>query len=113
MAHEIRNPLSSIKGYATVFGTKFEEGSEESAAARVMVAEVDRLNKAITELLDLARPLEASPTSTDVAELVERSLRLIGPDAQASGVETRFEPMDGLPQVSLDPDRTAQGPAQP
>ena len=37
VAHEIRNPLSSIKGYATYFGQRFPDGSEDREAANVMV----------------------------------------------------------------------------
>ena len=51
VAHEIRNPLSSIKGYATYFGQRFPEGSDDREAANVMVSEVNRLNRVITDLL--------------------------------------------------------------
>ena len=53
VAHEIRNPLSSIKGYATYFGQRFPEGSDDREAAAVMVREVDRLNRVITDLIGL------------------------------------------------------------
>lgn len=51
VAHEIRNPLSSIKGYATYFGQRFPDGSEIAEAPAVMVREVDRLNRVITDLI--------------------------------------------------------------
>ncbi|MBW1989966.1 MAG: PAS domain-containing protein [Deltaproteobacteria bacterium] len=108
VAHEIRNPLSSIKGMATYFGGKFAENSEDREAARVMVQEVERLNRAVTQLLEFARPADITPRKTDVNHLLEHSLRLVREDARAKGVEVEFSADPGLPEVSLDPDRMAQ-----
>jgi two-component system sensor histidine kinase HydH len=58
VAHEIRNPLSSIKGFAQYFAKRFKGQEEEEGYAAVMVKEVDRLNRVITELLDFAGPKE-------------------------------------------------------
>lgn len=49
--------LSSIKGYTTYFGGRFPEGSADREAAQVMaVKEVERLNRAIGDLIGLSRP---------------------------------------------------------
>src|SRR4030042_6100665 len=58
VAHEIRNPLSSIKGFAQYFVKRFSGQPEDQGYATVMVKEVDRLNRVITELLDFAGPKE-------------------------------------------------------
>jgi len=58
IAHEIRNPLSSIKGLARHLGDRFKEGSEERRYASIMADEVDRLNRAVSELLEFARPAD-------------------------------------------------------
>lgn len=108
IAHEIRNPLSSIKGFATYFGTKFPEGSEDRESASVMIREVDRLNRVISELLEFARPSELRLRPTEVNELMRHALRLIEPDAKAKKIEIRFSPTEGLPRVAIDPDRFTQ-----
>jgi two-component system, NtrC family, sensor histidine kinase HydH len=56
VAHEIRNPLSSIKGIASYYKSKFENGSKDKEMAGVMIEEVDRLNRVISELIEFARP---------------------------------------------------------
>jgi two-component system sensor histidine kinase HydH len=56
VAHEIRNPLSSIRGFAQYFMSRFKGQEEEQGYASIMVKEVDRLNRVVTDLLDLARP---------------------------------------------------------
>jgi len=109
VAHEIRNPLSSIKGMASYFGSKFPDGSEDQAAARVMSDEVDRLNRVISELLDFARPSELSRRPTDVEQLLTHSLKLIERDAAVKNItiEQTID-MDPSQRPELDADRFAQ-----
>jgi two-component system sensor histidine kinase HydH len=53
MAHEVRNPLSTIKGFGAYFSTKFEIGSRERALLNEMDGDIDRLNRIISEFLEL------------------------------------------------------------
>lgn len=111
VAHELRNPLSSIKGYATYFGSRFAEGSEDRYAAGIMVQEVDRLNRVITDLINLSRPSDLRLVEHSGAEsvaLVERALHLIQHDAEARGVTLHFEAEPHLPVAQIDPDRFLQ-----
>ena len=50
IAHEIRNPLSAIKGYATFFGSLFDNHSDNRKAADLMAQEVDRLTQVFLNL---------------------------------------------------------------
>lgn len=108
VAHEIRNPLSSIKVLATYFGKKFPEGSEDQESATVMVSEVDRLNRVISELLEFARPSDLELKETDVNELLEHSVRLTQQDAKTKGIEIILTREKKLPSVLIDPDRFTQ-----
>ena len=53
VAHEIRNPLSSIKGLAKYFAERAPAGGEAHQLAQVMAKEADRLNRVVSELLEL------------------------------------------------------------
>ncbi len=108
VAHELRNPLSSIKGYATYFGGRFPEGSPDREAAQVMVKEVERLNRAIGDLIGLSRPTDIRPRLIGMRRLIEDTLRLIGQDAVAHKITVRLEAPDTLPDVAIDPDRMRQ-----
>jgi two-component system sensor histidine kinase HydH len=108
IAHEIRNPLSSIKGLATLFGGQFDEGSEGKEAAGVMLREVDRLNRVISELLEFARPSDLKLNPVDINDLLEHSVRLVQQDAKTKDIETKLAKHGGLPLVALDPDRFSQ-----
>jgi two-component system sensor histidine kinase HydH len=108
IAHEIRNPLSSIKGVAAYFGDRFAETVEDKELAGVMVREVDRLNRVISELLEFARPSELKLKQTNVNELLEHSIRLVRQDAKSNNIEVDLSLSEDLPRVVLDPDRFSQ-----
>ncbi len=109
VAHEIRNPLSSIKGYATYFGQRFPEGSDDRQAAAVMVREVERLNRVITDLIGLSRPTDVHAVPSDIIAVVEHSLRLLRQDAEKKQIQLHiFYPKQPLPPVLLDVDRFGQ-----
>ncbi|MEG2172208.1 MAG: two-component system sensor histidine kinase ZraS [Desulfovibrionaceae bacterium] len=108
VAHEIRNPLSSIKGYATYFGQLFPEGSEDRAAAGVMVREVDRLNRVITDLIGFSRPTDVHLQPTPLTDVAEHALRLLGQDAAQRGVKLVLDAAPSLPPALLDADRFGQ-----
>jgi len=110
VAHEIRNPLSSIKGFATYLGTRQGNERESEAAveaARAMIGEVDRLNRVVSELLDFARPSNLTIAPVSLKELLERTMRLACMDAAAKGVSLRSAELDAQSTSTL-PTKGAQ-----
>ena len=108
IAHEIRNPLSSIKGYVTYFGSLFEEGSENRKAAGIMIGEVDRVNRVISELLEFARPSDLKLQKTDLGELIDHSLRIVDHEAKYARVHIAKVFKEDIPKLIIDPDRFSQ-----
>lgn len=108
VAHEIRNPLSSIKGLATYLGGKFSKEAPEHLAARTLSEEVDRLNRVVSELLDFARPGEFSLQPGDITPVIERAIRLVQNDAANKHLSLVFLPCGPLPEVEHNADRLAQ-----
>ncbi len=86
MAHEIRNPLNSISGYSQHLKGKFGSDTSEGKALDVIVKEVDRLNRVITELLDFSRPQDPELEPLDLNETVRSTLALIAREAASQGV---------------------------
>ncbi|OGQ88954.1 MAG: hypothetical protein A2512_09635 [Deltaproteobacteria bacterium RIFOXYD12_FULL_56_24] len=108
VAHEVRNPLSSIKGFAILLGSRFPVESEEGEAARLLISEVERLNRSITELLTYARPLPLAISEVEIEPFIEASLKLIQSDARELGVVVYQEIALPRRQVRLDKDRLNQ-----
>lgn len=107
VAHEIRNPLSSIKGFATYFGNKFAPDSHDRELAQVMVGEVERLNRVVSELLELTRPSELRLEPRNPVELLRHALVLVEADCRAAGIVVEVQAGSEDP-VPLDVDRMQQ-----
>ncbi|HSR36662.1 MAG TPA: ATP-binding protein, partial [Desulfurivibrionaceae bacterium] len=108
VAHEVRNPLSSIKGLAALLGSAFAETSQERHSAGLLIQEVERLNRAITELLNYAKPLPLNREPLALEPLLANSLTLIASDAASLGVGVSHAVAPGLPPVLADRDRLNQ-----
>jgi len=108
VAHEIRNPLSSIKGFATYFKERYPDAPQDQKTANIMIAEVDRLNRVVGQLLEFARPVPVSPKLTSLKELVGDSVRLIERKAKEKQITVKTLNFAKADQVVLDPDRINQ-----
>jgi two-component system sensor histidine kinase HydH len=108
VAHEIRNPLSSIKGFATYFKERYEHVQEDRQTAGIMIKEVDRLNRVVSQLLEFARPVNISPLPTSLARLIEDSVKLIQQQAQAKQISVHHSASSHIKEVFVDPDRMNQ-----
>ena len=108
VAHEIRNPLSSVKGFATYFRDKLKDNPQDRDTATTMIQEVERLDRVIGQLLEFARPSTLRINPVRVADLVHHSLKLIDGDARAKGVQIKSDIPANLPDVLIDADRMSQ-----
>ncbi len=108
VAHEIRNPLSSIRGFAQYFATMFKEDEEERSYAVAMMEESDRLNRVVSELLDYARPLELNIETTSIQSLFEDTIRLVGLEEESSNIQISQWIDPDLPPIRVDRDRLVQ-----
>jgi len=107
VAHEIRNPLSSIRGFAQFLRHSLQDKPQEQEYAETMVAEVDRINRVVTDLLTFARPMTVEIAPTDITELIEHAVRLVQADALAHGVHIQMKISD-LTKLPLDANQITQ-----
>jgi two-component system sensor histidine kinase HydH len=108
VAHEIRNPLSSIRGFAQFLRHALVERPKDQEYAEIMVKEVDRINRVVTDLLTFARPMEAELAPTDLKELIGHTLRLVEADAQRREVVIHENISPTLGNVAVDPNQMTQ-----
>ena len=108
VAHEIRNPLSSIKGFAQFFLKKNPSESTDHKYSEVMIQEVERLDRVIANLLNYANPKEPAREQTSFANIIHRSIALIADEAQAKKVDVSAEIAKNIPPVKVDKDQITQ-----
>lgn len=108
VAHEIRNPLSSIKGFAVYFKQKLSGHPEEEETADIMIAETERLNRVISQLIEFARPLALKKEKTAMAGLVRQTVKLVEAEARENNVRIDVRAPENLPEAEVDPDKIKQ-----
>ena len=112
ISHDLRTPLTSIKGYAEAMADGVIESPPDRArAAGVIVAEARRLERLVADLLDLAR-LDAHEFSLDVRPVdarvvVDAAVDGFAPAAREWGVRLEHTSGDAI-DVEADPERLAQ-----
>ncbi len=101
VAHGIRNPLASIRSSAElVLETDPETGRE---AASDIIAESDRLEAWIRELLSYSRPLDQKADAVPLAPIIGRGLDEFGRELQRRRIKAALRLPEGLPPVRGDP----------
>jgi signal transduction histidine kinase len=81
LAHEIRNPLGAIKGAVQVMQPSMKQQDPHTEEfLGVIVEEVDRLNRVVTQFLSYSRPFKGEIGQVDLAHVVQDTVRLIDPE---------------------------------
>jgi two-component system, NtrC family, sensor histidine kinase HydH len=112
LAHEIRNPLGSIKGAAQYLqpgqtAATSREGTREFLD--IIIEEVNRLNKIVSQFLDYARPYRGEQRQLEVAEVLRKTLALFAKEAEEHGkVEIVTDLADKMPPVRADAEQLLQ-----
>jgi PAS domain S-box-containing protein len=86
MAHEIKNPLVSIKTFAQLLPTRYEDREFRESFSSITVDEVERINSIVEKLLEFARPSAPLFQMTDIIELIEEVLLLLRNETTKLGV---------------------------
>ena len=108
VAHEIRNPLSSIKGFATYFKEKYRDSDQDQEVAAILIQEVDRLNRVVGQLLEFSRPLAIHRQAVRLKPFIEEAVKLVARQSSQTGVTTTLEMVDETLAAVMDADKMSQ-----
>ncbi|MGE0131604.1 MAG: ATP-binding protein [Blastocatellales bacterium] len=87
VAHEVKNPLSAIKSIAQVMREDEQVSREYARDLDLITGEVDRLNRAVSQLLSFSRPAVVAGSPARLSEIVESALALARSEAEQRAVE--------------------------
>lgn len=103
-AHEIRNPLTAIKGFLQMFkNTMKEKGmNKEYGYTEIMLTEIDRINELVSEFLLLSKPKNISFHLIDPIAVMGEIMPIIQNEALLHGIVVEYKELSGLPKVVAD-----------
>ena len=97
VAHEVKNPLSAIKSIAQVMREeKALSGYDQDLS--LIVSEIDRLNRTVSQLLAFSRPSHADSRPVQLSDLISATVTLAAGEAKERGVDLK---VDSVADVTL------------
>jgi len=104
IAHEVRNPLTSIKAFAQIIEDELPEDNENRQYTKIISEEVERLNRFADELLLFSRPSRESNVPVNMNHLLQHIEKLIKPRAEQSGIVLLMRQEEKIPSVLASPE---------
>jgi two-component system sensor histidine kinase HydH len=92
LAHEIRNPLGSIRGTAEILRDDYRPGDPKHEFIEIQIKETERLNHVVEDFLRMARQQPVELRDCSIREELETIVTLVAKDAQNRGISLRLEP---------------------
>ena len=108
VAHEIRNPLSAVGGFARRIQRALPTSDPNAQHAELIVREIERLEAILSEQLEFARASRPRLRNLELNSLVQETLVLVREAAIQKGVALLEEAAPDLPLVLLDGDKVKQ-----
>jgi signal transduction histidine kinase len=108
LAHEIKNPMTSIGTFIQMLPYKFDDEEYRGKFHKIVVEETNRVNNLISELMDLVNTRESKFELNNLHDLIEKMVLLVSPQSKAKKIEIdcQFDP--GIDQVWLDYEKMKQ-----
>ncbi len=111
VAHEIRNPLTSIGGFTRAVLRDLEVAEKITTNKRfltIILEEVKRLERIVSETLEFVRPVMPKFEYADVNEVVEQTFNMMAGEINEDQVVTTKDYQDGLEKIWMDTDQIRQ-----
>lgn len=107
VAHEIRNPLTSMKGY-TEFLQLDETNEERLEFLNIILDEIERVNSIVEDFMVLAKPKAVELEEKNIIPVIQNVLSLVEFEARKRSVRVHFEYEKDIIQIECDENRLKQ-----
>jgi signal transduction histidine kinase len=102
MSREVKEPMASLGGLASQIAESMEEGDPRRPLLDILVREVERLDRVLSDQLELARTPLPELGPDDLNRLLEECLMLLGPELESSGARVTKRLGCDIPLLLLD-----------
>lgn len=107
LAHEIRNPLGSIKGTTEILKDSFSPGETKYEFLEILIKEADRLNRVVEDFLGLASPVAVEQTTCDLMIELQEMISLTSAEATKRGIKVELHAAH-IPPIKGDREKLRQ-----
>lgn len=107
VAHEIRNPLTAIKGFAQILERKFENDGDELKYTRTILNEVKRLEEIVRDLLMYGRPSPPNKVLSNISSVIKDSISLLQEKISEKNINVDLD-INYDPKFNFDPKQMEQ-----
>ena len=102
VAHEVKNPLNSMRLWLEVLKANMPTDPEPQQAVKMLDSEIDRLDRAVKTFLSFTKPIELKLEETDLRGLLAEALDAARPAVHKAGLELRGDFPPEFPPVLVD-----------
>jgi signal transduction histidine kinase len=102
VAHEVKNPLNSMRLWLEVLKANMPTDPEPQQAVKMLDSEIDRLDRAVKTFLNFTKPVELSLKETDLRGLLDEVVDAARPSIAKTGVQFQTDLADDVPPVLVD-----------
>jgi two-component system, NtrC family, sensor histidine kinase AtoS len=96
IAHEIRNPLTSIKGFIQILSKRIQDSSDNSRLINLVLKEIERLESLIKDLIIYAKPTRPSPDWVSISEIVNTVNQILSQRIYQKKIEIKLENLGSI-----------------
>jgi PAS domain S-box-containing protein len=108
IAHEIRNPLSSVKMNSQIILRNMKFDGNDKRRMEIIVHEISRLERILDGMLDFAKPLKLNLEPISINGLVDSCLEIVETRIKENGIAVRKLYATRLPQILIDHEKIEQ-----
>lgn len=108
LAHEIRNPLGSIRGTAEILRDDYKPGDKKHEFIEIQIKETERLNRVVEDFLRLARPQHNEMKYCSIRDELEMIVILVSNDAKERQIKMVLQPTPADVAVRADGEKLRQ-----
>jgi two-component system NtrC family sensor kinase len=107
VAHEIRNPLASIRTYAQLLPERADDPEFKGEFSRVVLNDVERITRVVETMLEFARPSQVAVESHRLDKIIEEALVLVQPRLNAKRIKL-VKQIDLIPPMNVNKQQIVQ-----
>jgi len=108
LAHEIRNPLVSIKTVTELLPERIDDPEFRTHFLGIAINEIDRIKQLVDDMLNFSKPYAPKFQNEDVNQIIHDMLHLLQSETRSKNLTVNYDPDENLPPIKLDKDQIKQ-----